>query len=929
MASFPRTVVIAITASLVTNTIPHTLIEVAAAQAVPESTGELLVLLKAEGVSDFDQDELIEFIAANENLVVVNPRATSSFYVLRPRQGDANEALAARVRRQSGVRAVALNSYREALTIDSMYAHQWYLSNTGQKYFAGDCPPESGQLCDGSSELKLQTTPYYDIGWTTVSARYSGRGVKVGVIDSGVDRELGDLSPAVVEAFNTADTYASESDFDGHGTLVASIIAARADNGTGIAGVAPQSSLYIAKDMDYGGEIADDAVVAAFERLTMAGVDVINISQGGPSANPVLEAVIADAVANNVIVIASSGNNGDKCWANALGECVTITNPILYPAAFPGVISVGALDNNGVVTEFSTFNGGVTVAAPGKEILGLHTSTLNELLGGPPCSFLDASSMRRYIFSNGTTGCFAPYRVDSGTSFAAPIVTGAAALMREKYGPKLTPGLFEMALQNASDHPYLPQGQRDARYGYGRLNLTRLLAYNFPVMLVQFFATPQIPVAGQAFTLQAQVMNPEGNADMTSVSADLTAIGLDVTTPLMPTSDGLFTSAALQVPTSISAGTYTISFTATDAGGSVDIRQANLIVSAPHTSAPPAAVVGSGVEIAITGPNGGDDYTTKKIARLKGTMSANVVTISVNDEDVTISPGDTTWSAEVQLDEGDNEVSVRALDFGGVNSAEDRIEINLDTDPPGPVRSLKADGLKLTWGAPRGGDVDGYRVFRQDGSRETKVGLTRKREMVVPTAGTYTVIAEDEAGNKGDLDEAPEVSVGAGVAFQDVPPNHFASPYIAALLGRAVIQAGTHYRPEAQITRAEFTKLVVLALGTSSAGRASFTDVPSGHSLGSYIGTASARGWITGQDGRFYPDRPITRMDAARVIARARSLRAVQGERFTDIGDADSRGVANALAREGLMTGQGSYFSPERLLTRAEAAKIVSLAAGL
>ncbi|GEM_PF-4184227 len=329
----------------------------------------------------------------------------------------------------------------------------------------------------------------------------------------------------------------------------------------------------------------------------------------------------------------------------------------------------------------------------------------------------------------------------------------------------------------------------------------------------------------------------------------------------------------------------------------------------------------------ITGPNKGADWVTKKsVVTLKGSMSANVAALEVNDQLVTISPGETSWQTRVELDDGANELNVRATDVSGSLSAEDSVDVEVDRDAPGPVKNLEADGMDLTWDAPRGG-VEGYRVFRIEGARAEKVGLTRKREMTVEVPGTYAVIAEDEAGNKGDVKKASQVTVGGGGAFVDVPSSHFAASAIGMLGSRGIVSGrGDRFYPEALVTRAEFAKMLGGAMGATANGGAVFDDVPASHSLAAFIGAVVSRGWASGQDRSFFPDRPVTRIEAAKMIARAKELTATNACSLTDVGGTPDGMYACALYNAKIASGQGGKFLPLQYLTRAEAAKMLASA---
>lgn len=928
-----------------------------------ETTGDILVILDEE-LSPFEQAELLGGIEATHDLGVVRSYEDLSFFVLRPNRVEADEELASAVAKVPGVRSASLNHLLQPMTNDEMYAHQWYLRNIGQQYFTGDCPvPELS--CDGQSYTKIQQEPFYDIGWEPVSSRYTGSGIRVGVIDSGVDQTNPDLAGVVIDAVNTASSSASTNDWNGHGTLVTSLIAARANNGIGIAGVAPDSRIHFRKNEWPDGTITVEATYLALRQLRSLGVDVINISQGGPAIMATYQDEIQQTVNAGILVVASAGNLGDKCWKNSSGSCVTAINPTLYPAAYPGVVSVGAVDSNGTHTVFSTFNPAVTVAAPGKYVLGLHTSTpdyLGQLSSQNACDPTSASSRNLFIWEDGQTDCFAPYVIWDGTSFSAPIVAGAAALMRQKYGPRLTSEWFNQALQMTSVHPSASQGARDDHYGYGRLNLERLLSYNFsPVVSSARVQLSQasIPNDGSGSTeITAQFVNLEGAADMTSVSADFSAVGLSAAVALNLVTDDqgilTYTSPAVTVPQSVAAGTYPITVRVADQSGFsgalpsvvLTVTQAGTTPSTPPSSTPstpPSSdpgiqppvitpVVGTTtvVSVTITGPNDGDGFATRRDdVTLKGEVSPDVATLVVDGTEQTIQPGETTWTAKVDLDEGENEVEAVAWDLARAQSARASITITLDTEAPDDVENLRATGegakTKLAWDKPDD-DVEGYHVYVVSNDEIEEIGVTRSRSFLADGVGPFAVTAEDEAGNESDPEDAEVVRGGRETGFSDVPPTHFASLAVATLRERGIVQGyGSAYVPDGLLTRAEFAKMLVgvrgLAPGDALTG---FSDVSRRSPLAGYVGAVVAQEWARGQSGRFYPNRSITRMEAGSMIVRALGVASSGNAGYSDVAPGEEMGVAAALKRAGVASGQNGLFMPNRVLTRAEGAKMLA-----
>lgn len=127
------------------------------------------------------------------------------------------------------------------------------------------------------------------------------------------------------------------------------------------------------------------------------------------------------------------------------------------------------------------------------------------------------------------------------------------------------------------------------------------------------------------------------------------------------------------------------------------------------------------------------------------------------------------------------------------------------------------------------------------------------------------------------------------------------------------------------MTRAEFAKLLVLSVGKEASTRPSstFADVASTHPLATYIAIAVREGWAHGADGRFYPDRAITRGEAALMLVRARGLSFKSAQAFPDTEGAVGA-AAGALRDRGIVTGVNGRFAPNQPLLRGEAAKMIA-----
>lgn len=223
--------------------------------------------------------------------------------------------------------------------------------------------------------------------------------VVVAVVDSGVDMDHEDLLPNLAPGgYDFVDNDLDPNDEQGHGTHVAGIISAVAGNGLGGAGIAPTCKILPIRAGDASLFISDvaDGVMHAVAQ----GAKIINLSLGSDADSPTMRAAVDQATLAGALVVAAAGNSN-------------VTTPF-YPAAYEGVLSVGATTSTDARAAFSNHGKWVKVAAPGVDILST-------------------------TFDGG-------YGLKSGTSMACPVVAGAAALVRSAR-PSLTAEQLERLLK--------------------------------------------------------------------------------------------------------------------------------------------------------------------------------------------------------------------------------------------------------------------------------------------------------------------------------------------------------------------------------------------------------------------------------------------------------------------------------------------------
>ena len=252
-----------------------------------------------------------------------------------------------------------------------------------------------------------------------------GEGVRVAVLDTGVDPDHPDLQDGI----DAAEDFTGDGieDANGHGTHCAGIVGARL-NGVGLVGAAPRCRLLIGKVLDNQGRGSYRQIAAGIDWAVNQRADIVSLSLGGPESSDLLFRAVHRALSKGVFIVCAAGNEG-SVFRNSIG----------YPGRYGSVITVAAHDRNGNASGFSSRGGEVDFMAPGEDIWS--------------------------TYRDGT------YAKLSGTSMATPFAAGVSALIVAKHKAQggNTPVENVEDLRNhllrMSAHP----GHHDNERGYGPL----------------------------------------------------------------------------------------------------------------------------------------------------------------------------------------------------------------------------------------------------------------------------------------------------------------------------------------------------------------------------------------------------------------------------------------------------------------------------
>jgi len=658
----------------------------ASAQSGEFAPGRILVKFKAGA-------NVAELHAANKTKTTkIIPRINVHVVSIPPGQGV--QKMVERFKKMRNVEYAEPDyiAYADSVPNDTYFDKQWGMHNTGQT--------------GGTPDADIDAPEAWDI--TTGGADV------IAILDTGIDKDHEDLGGKVIHEANFS-TSSTSDDIYGHGTHVAGIAAAVANNGIGVAGVGCNCRLMNIKVLSDTGSgtysgIADGIIYAAEN-----GAKVINMSLGGPNGSPTLENAVNSAWGAGVVVVASAGNDPDE-----------VPN---YPAYYENCIAVAATDHNDNMASFSTHGNWVDVAAPG---VSIYSTTL-------PYKY---------------RGKIVHYGYKSGTSMSAPHVAGLAGLVwSTSYGTSNVN--VRNRIESTADA--IP----DTGSLWGRVN-----AYKAVTPPDDAVPTVNITNPDDSVTVSGEITIVADASDDVGVNQVDFYIGgvwlADDTT--LPYSCSWGTTTVLD-------GSHTITATATDTIGqtasdtiTVNVDNVDNPPEIEITSPDDGAIV-SGV-IDITADASDDKDVSKVDFYINGVWLA----------DDTTSPYSCSWDTTTVSD-GLHTITATATDTIG-QTASHTIGVTVDNTPPDRVTGLtvttvSSSQLDLLWDDnPETDLVDHYNVYRSDVSEGPIASPTTNSYsdtgLEASTTYYYVVTAVDTAENEGVASPASGTTSETGVAKMHV-----------------------------------------------------------------------------------------------------------------------------------------------------------------
>lgn len=373
----------------------------------------------------------------------------------------------------------------------------WYVT-TAQE-IAGDIQPVTAQATDVIPGFAINDPLYADRQWNmqringarawqmvyALNSFAPAADLTVAVLDTGIDTTHPDFAGRLLPGYNYIGIgNPPMRDGFGHGTHVAGILAAGLNDAVGVVGVAPEVKIAPYRVLDDAGSGTIANVAAGLVAAANDGAQIINMSLTTGSPSTTLQNAVEYAASQGALLLAAAGNGG--------------AGAVYWPAAYPEVMAVAALDYNDHRTSYSNYGPQIEIAAPGGDLF-LHkvfSTWSNDALAR--CAPADL------VINNG-----APYCTRSGTSQATPAVAGAAALLWS-LKPSLTAADIRALLRNAADE----LTEATQYVGAGKLNVANALREILPstIVIAPSAIVTSVVSAMLPLTLTVEMQNPSLDA---------------------------------------------------------------------------------------------------------------------------------------------------------------------------------------------------------------------------------------------------------------------------------------------------------------------------------------------------------------------------------------------------------------------------------
>ena len=484
-----------------------------------------------------------------------------------------------------------------------------------------------------------------------------GFGVKLAIIDSGINYNHPDLNDNYAGGYDFVQGDGDPMDVYGHGTHVAGTACAEDnDNGDpdgpyGVVGVAPECALYALRVLDDRGLGDASDLIAAMQWAVDEGIQVANLSLGWDlDPGDTVKAAFDNAEAAGLVIVAAACNNGNRPGKG---------DNVCYPALYDSVIAVAATDASDRRASFSSTGAQVELAAPGVSVF----STWNDDTG-----YYDPQPVCRTV--EGVQEC---YKYGSGTSMASPHVAGTAALILAA-NPDWTSDQVRAQLRATADD--LGTTGWDPQYGFGLVDAAEAApapANDPPVVQITS------PSDGASFDSGAMILF-EGTASDPEEGDLRDSLGWTSSIDGQIGTGGSFSSSSL------SDGSHTITASVTDSGGKTGSASVSITVGTPPSE--PTSVSVSSITYGTAGGRDGKKHLSVTVALvddLGGVVTGASVAIRLEDD------SGSYW------------------EMTGITGAEGTVTFSLLNAPDGcyttTVTDVAAGGL--TWDPDDSGNVSG------------------------------------------------------------------------------------------------------------------------------------------------------------------------------------------------------------------------------